>query len=280
MAQPPRERTTAARAATDDFDFRMRTLTVARDLTRRKARERSGLFVAEGIRTVEELLASPLRISRALTCDLLDRTPRGVALGEALRARGVDVERVDEAEFRSASDTEHSQGVLAIAERPAGDLASLTLSTDDPLRLLVLDGIQDPGNAGTLLRTAAAFGVAATVALPGTVDLWNAKVVRSAVGMQFRRPTFNTTGAALWPFLREREIVLWGADATGTPVDVRGPHPRRLALVVGNEGDGLSGDVRAACGAFVALPMSEGAESLNVAVAAGVLLFALRPSGR
>jgi len=272
----------------------MRTLTVARDLTRRKARERSGLFVAEGIRTVEELLASPLRITRALTCDLLDRTPRGVALESALRARGVDVERVDETDFRSASATEHTQGVLAIAERPDTGLGGLSLSDDAsvgangttagetaPLRLLILDGIQDPGNAGTLLRTAAAFGVAATVALPGTVDLWNAKVVRSAVGMQFRRPTINSTGSALWPFLRERGIVLWGADATGTPVDdLRrgGTLPHRLALVVGNEGAGLSGDVREACEALVSLPMASGAESLNVAVAAGVLLFALRPS--
>ena len=118
------------------------------------------------------------------------------------------------------------------------------------------------------------------MALPGTVDLWNAKVVRSAVGMQFRRPTINSTGSALWPFLRERGIVLWGADATGTAVDelrrLRTP-PHRLALVVGNEGARLSDDVREACEALVSLPMAPDSESLNVAVAAGVLLFALRP---
>ncbi|MEK0431113.1 MAG: hypothetical protein RL139_917, partial [Gemmatimonadota bacterium] len=176
----------------------MGLLTVARDLTRRKARERSGLFVAEGIRTVEELLASPLRITGALTCDLLDRTPRGATLAAALHARDVAVLRVSEREFLSACDTEHPQGILAVAERPAATLAGLTLPP--AARLLVLDGIQDPGNLGTLLRTAAALGVQATCVLPGTVDPWNAKVVRAAVGIQFRHPTIDCTTEALMAF--------------------------------------------------------------------------------
>lgn len=253
----------------------MRLLTLARDLTRRKARERSGLFVAEGIRTVEELLASPLRITGALTCDVLDRTPRGAVLGAALHGRGVDVVRVSEREFLSASDTEHPQGVLAIAEQPRRTLDALPLAPG-PVRLLVLDGIQDPGNVGTLLRTAAALGATATIALPGTADVWNAKVVRSAVGMQFRHPTVLATEEGLLAFLRARGIVLWGADAGGTSVDAVSA-PAQLALAVGNEGAGLKPSVREACAALVALPMAAGAESLNVAVAAGIALFALRP---
>jgi TrmH family RNA methyltransferase len=254
----------------------MRILTLARDLTRRKAREKSGLFVAEGIRTVEELLASPLRITGALTCDLLDRTPRGAVLAAALHGRDVDVVRVSEREFLSATDTENPQGVLAIAEQPVHTLASAAVpSVVGDLRILVLDGIQDPGNVGTLLRTAAALGAAATVALPGTADIWNAKVVRSAVGMQFRHPTVLCTAEALGTFLRAHGIVLWGADASGTSVDdVRAP--AALALAVGNEGAGLTPAVRSACASLVALPMARGAESLNVAVAAGIALFALR----
>jgi RNA methyltransferase, TrmH family len=255
----------------------MGLLTVARDLTRRKARERSGLFVAEGIRTVEELLASPLRITGALTCDLIDRTPRGAVLVAALHGRDVDVVRVSEREFLSASDTENPQGILAVAEQPVHTLGSAATPDAGPVRLLVLDGIQDPGNVGTLLRTAYALGARATVALPGTVDPWNAKVVRSAVGMQFRHPTINCTEAELTAFLTAHEIVLWGADGGGTAVDLLTP-PARLALVVGNEGAGLKASVRDACAALVALPMVPGAESLNVAVAAGIALFALRPT--
>ncbi len=252
----------------------MRLLTVARDLTRRKARERSGLFVAEGIRTVEELLASSLRISGALTCDLLDRTPRGAALAAQLHGRGVDVVRVSEREFLSASDTEHPQGVLAVAEQPRESLDALTLPA--PARLLVLDGIQDPGNVGTLLRTAAALGVTATLVLPGTADPWNAKVVRSAVGIQFRHRTIGCTEEALAAFLGAHAVPLWGTAATGRPVDALEP-PARLALAVGNEGAGLKASLRDACAELVALPMAPDVESLNVAVAAGIALYALRP---
>jgi TrmH family RNA methyltransferase len=253
----------------------MRILTLARDLKRRKARERQGLFVAEGIRTVEELLASSLRIRGVLTCDLLDRTPRGATLAAQLHARDADVLRVSEREFLSASDTEQPQGVLAIAEQPVRTVGALEIGPAG--RLLVLDGIQDPGNVGTLLRTAAALGCAATLVLPGTVDPWNAKVVRSAVGMQFTHPTITCTEEELWPVLRERGIALWGADAAGAPVGRTSP-PERLALVMGNEGAGLKPSVRESCDALVGIPMAPGAESLNVAVAAGILLHAMRPS--
>jgi TrmH family RNA methyltransferase len=244
---------------------------------RRKARERNGLFVAEGVRTVEALLASPLAVRAALTCDLLDRTPRGAVLGAALLGRGIEVVRVSEREFLSATDTENPQGVLAIAEQPASALETLDLASDG--RLLVLDGVQDPGNVGTLLRTAAALGVRATVVLPGTADPWNAKVVRSAVGMQFTHPTISCTEAALLGFVASRGVALWGAAADGDALGTR-PAPARLALVVGNEGAGLKAEIRAACQALVAVPMAPGAESLNVAVAAGILLHALRPSPR
>lgn len=252
----------------------MRILTLARDLTRRKARDRSGLFVAEGIRTVEELLASSLPISGAVTCDLIDRTPRGAALVAQLHARDIDVTRVSEREFLSASDTENPQGILAVAEQPAETLDDLVLPA--VARLLVLDGVQDPGNVGTLLRTAAALGVTASLVLPGTVDPWNAKVVRSAVGIQFRHRTIGCTEEALFTWLRGHQVPLWGAALEGRPIDEAAP-PARLALAVGNEGAGLKASVRDACAGLVALPMAPGVESLNVAVAAGIALYALRP---
>ena len=252
----------------------MRVLTLARDLLRRKARERNGLFVAEGIRTVESLLASRLTVRAALACDLIDRTPRGALLAAALLARDIEVVRVSEREFISASDTENPQGVLAIAEQPVGTLESLQLTSGD--RLLVLDGVQDPGNVGTLLRTAAALGVRATLVLPGTADVWNAKVVRSAVGMQFTHPTVGCTEPAMLGFLKSRGVALWGAAAEGSAVGSVAA-PEKLALIVGNEGAGLKPELRDACDALVAIPMVVGAESLNVAVAAGILLHALRP---
>lgn len=252
----------------------MKWLTVARDLKRRKARERNGLFVAEGARTVEELARSPLVIEAALVTERAVVDGRSGALAAALDARGVPVTRVTDAEFESAADTEHPQGILAIVRQPRGALGDLALR--DPLRLLVLDAIQDPGNVGTLIRTAAAAGAAAVVALPGTVDVWNAKVVRSAVGTHFHFPVLEATHAELQAFLAEHRVALWGTDAGATPLGTVTP-PLRLAIAVGNEGAGLSDALRALCSDVVSLPMAPGVESLNVAVAAGITLYALRP---
>ena len=251
----------------------MKLLSLARDLRRRKARERQGLFAAEGVRTVEELLRSPIGVRGALVSPQLATTPRGTALRAALDAAGVSVLEVSEADFESASDTESPQGVLAIGEVPGRPLEELPLG--DRARLLVLDAVQDPGNVGTILRTAAALGATATIALPGTVDLWNAKVVRSAMGTLFRHPACAVTWDALAAFLDRHDVALWGADAGGVALDSRAA-PARLAIAVGNEGAGLSDAVRARAERIVSLPIAADVESLNVAVASGILLYELR----
>lgn len=253
----------------------MRLLTLARDLRRRKARERDALFVVEGVRGVEELLASPLDVLGLLVAPKLVESLRGAALVQSARAQGRALSEVDEKEFRSAAETESPQGVLAVARVPERSLESLKGLT--PLRMLVLDAVQDPGNVGTILRTAAALGAHATVALPGTVDVWNAKVVRSAMGAHFRHLAFHSTWDALHAFLASEGVPLWVADAQGEPPPPAGAAPARLALALGNEGAGLGAPVRAAAARTVSLPLAAGVESLNVAVAAGILLYELRP---
>jgi TrmH family RNA methyltransferase len=252
----------------------VKVLTLARDLGRRKARERDLMFVAEGIRAVEELVRSSLRIRGALLAPQLGETPRGAALIAALQARAEEVVHVSDRDFASAAHTDSPQGVLAIGEMPHPDLTGVDLPTT--ARVLILDAVQDPGNVGTIVRTAAGLGVTATIALPGTVDLWNAKVVRSAMGAQFHHLTFRTTWEELDPFLATNSIVVWGADGAGVPPDA-GPTPDRLALIMGNEGSGMRDEARARCARLVGLPVTDAVESLNVAVAAGILLYALRP---
>ncbi|CAG0952173.1 23S rRNA (adenosine(1067)-2'-O)-methyltransferase [Gammaproteobacteria bacterium] len=251
----------------------MRLLSLARDLRRRKAREREGLFAAEGVRVVEELLRSPLAITGLLVAPKLIDSPRGVALVLAARERGIDVVDVDEKEFRSAAETDAPQGVLAIAQVPAHSLA--TVRVTDVLRLLVLDAVQDPGNVGTIIRTAAALGADATIALPGTVDVWNAKVVRSAMGAHFHHPAFHASWEETSGFLARADVPLWAADSGGEPLPAS--KPLRLAIAVGNEGSGLTAPVRMSATRIVSLPIAPIVESLNVAVAAGILLYELRP---
>ena len=254
----------------------MKLLTLARDLKRRKGRERQGLFVAEGVRTVEELLRSPLAVRGALVTGELAATPRGAVLIEALASRAgrPEIATIEPAELASAADTDTPQGVLAIAEVPRRSLEELEPAP--ATRLLVLDAVQDPGNVGTILRTAAALGADATVAMPGTVDLWNAKVVRGAMGAHFRHPALAATWEELDRFLGRHSVVLWGTDAGGTPLDGTTP-PARLALALGNEGSGLSEAARTRAALSVALPLAGDVESLNVAVSAGIFLYQLRP---
>src|ERR1035437_7001956 len=164
-------------------------LTLARDLKRRKARERRSQFVAEGVRTVEELLRSPVVVRGVLRTAAFAASPRGTALLDALARRGIECAEVGEDEFLSAADTEHPQGILAVADVPESLLPSIPNA--ESTRLLVLDAIQDPGNVGSLVRTGAALGVAAVVALPGTADLWNAKAVRGGAGAHFRLPAVH-----------------------------------------------------------------------------------------
>jgi len=248
-------------------------LTLARDLQRRKARERTGLFVTEGVRAVEELLQSPLAVQGAIVSPALADAPRGQALRQSLAQRGVTLLEASEREFASGAQTDTPQGVLAIAEIPVRPLAAIRLTA--AARILVLDAVQDPGNAGAMLRTAAALGASATIAMPGTVDLWNGKVVRSAMGALFHHIVVSADWSELDSLLAAHQAPLWAADAAGEPLGSVTP-PARLALVVGNEGGGITAEANARAARHVAIPIAREVDSLNAAVAAGILLWALR----
>jgi RNA methyltransferase, TrmH family len=251
----------------------MRLLTLSRDLTRRKAREREALFVAEGVRAVAELLDSSLDVVGMLCGPQLAGTERGRALVAAAQGKGIEISEVSEREFASAAGTDSPQGVLAVGRIPERTLEPLRARPK--LRLVVLDSVQDPGNVGTIVRTAMALGADATLALPGTVDVWNAKVVRSAMGAVFHHHAMTASWEELRLFLESEGIELWAADRGGdSPASLSAPS--RLAVALGNEGSGLSEPIRASATRTVTIPMNPAAESLNVAVAAGILLAGLR----
>ena len=249
----------------------MKLLTLARDLKRRKAREKHRLFVAEGVRAVEELMRSSIEVRGVLVAPQLLDAPRGAALAAAVRARGVTVEDVAANEFASAAETDSPQGVIAIGRVPERSLGDLK---EWKGVILVLDAVQDPGNVGTMVRSAAALGAVATVALPGTVDLWNAKVVRSGMGAHFTHSTYSSTWTELDTFRARTHMQVFAADAGGDNPALA-PRAERIALVVGNEGAGLSAETRERADRVIGLRLSPGSESLNVAVATGILLHAL-----
>jgi RNA methyltransferase, TrmH family len=238
-------------------------------LKSRRGREKHGLFLVEGVRVVEDLLASGIDLEFALVATSLGDNARGQALRAAL-ASAAAVREVDERALAEVTDTETPQGVLAVARIPTRAVGDVTLHEDSVV--LVLDAVQDPGNVGTLVRSADAFRVAAVVALPGTADFWSSKVIRSATGAAFRMPLLSVNDAVAWQWLTEHDVAICGADMNGIAVNaltLAGP----LALVVGNEGGGLRDATRARLTQLVSIPMPGQTESLNVAVAASILLY-------
>ena len=241
-----------------------------RALGRRKGREEHGLAVAEGPRLLEELLASPARVRHVLWTREGAGDPRSAALLARCREVGIEDEEVEPAELAEVADTVSPQGLLAVVEIPRRGWEDLPAGD-----LLVLDGVQDPGNLGTLLRTAEAMGVAGAVTLEGTVDPWNPKVVRASAGSVFRLPVVAASREGVADRLRADGWRVWAADAGGEPLP-RGQAPPavagRLALVLGNEGAGVSPELLAAADRRVSVRLAGDVESLNVAVAAAILM--------
>lgn len=242
-----------------------------RALRQRKAREAEGLFVAEGVRAVEDLLASPLAVRWVVASSSLEDTPRGQSLRELVERQGVPLREAADAALRELAGTETPQGVLAVAEIPRRALDDLRPSTE-PAAVLVLDAVQDPGNLGTLVRTAEALGAAGVIALPGTVDAWNPKAVRAAMGSSFRLPIVEAGWDEAAPWLRAEGFRVLAAAGEGGPL---GERPARAALVVGNEGAGVSEETRRRADAIVGIPLRGRAESLNVGAAGAILLWEL-----
>jgi TrmH family RNA methyltransferase len=237
-------------------------------LVRKEERLQQQAFVVEGVRLVEEAYLHGWLPELALVSPGLSE--RGKHLAEGFSAHQVEVEEVPDHLMASIAGTEAPQGILAVLP-----MRSLPLPVQ-PGFLLVCDNLRDPGNLGTLLRTALAAGVEGVLLTPGTADAFAPKVVRSGMGAHFRLPVMNMT----WPQINALchpaagpRINLFIAEAEqGSPcwqLDLKVP----LAMVVGGEAEGVSPEGLACADGLVTIPMPGKSESLNAAVAASILMF-------
>lgn len=233
-----------------------------------RSRGPEGAVLVEGVRAVTEAVSAGVDVRFAVTSPRLESTEAGRAL--AGRLEGLDVARLDDGELERLSDTEHHQGVLLVCEEPVAGLDRI----EPAGRYLMLDGVQDPGNAGTLVRAAVAFGIDAVLSLEGTADPWSPKTVRSSAGMIFRIPVVRAPAADAIGRLASMRVPILVADARGESVEAR-RFDHGFALVVGNEGAGVRSEIAAQAAATVAIRMSGPAESLNVAIAGAILLHTL-----
>lgn len=244
---------------------------LAASLSRRKHREREGLFIAEGVRLCEMAAASGWQAEYGLVTERCLQSERGQRLCRQLEGQ-CPMYLVTEQLYGKAAAVETPQGVLLVIRQKQSRLADLP-AAEAPL-YVVLDGVQDPGNAGTIIRTADAAGAGAVILMRGTTDIFADKAVRATMGSLFHLPVCTgVTGEELAAFAAAKKLRLYvtALDETAKPhfdCDLRGS----LLLAFGNEGRGVSPELLLQ-GEKLYIPMQGGAESLNVGVAAAVVLY-------
>jgi len=238
---------------------------LAKSLGSRKGRDKSGRFLVEGVKLVSEALSRPelvetILISEStrdsLVSDLVEyQIPRVIISSELAKA---------------LAETETTQGVWAICRHPDWGPPETISSLDF---VLVLAEIQDPGNLGTMLRTAWAVGVQAVLLSVGSVDVFNPKVIRSAMGATFKLPVYTGITLANIETLQKNGFQVLACDPLGESnifeSDLRG----KVAITMGNEGQGLSPEWKAMADRRINIPLQAGVESINVAVACGIVLY-------
>jgi len=234
-----------------------------RALAERKHRVREGRFVIEGARLIDDALAANIQPDWIFCSERL--LPRAKATLKRLRSLRVEVIDVSDAVMKACSDTETPQGLLAVI--PAPRLAW----PREPKLILIADALRDPGNLGALLRSAAASGVDGVLLSPETVDAYNPKVVRGAMGAHFRLPILEADWTAIKEHMRSMKVYLATADGERIYTEVDWTEPS--ALMVGSEAEGVSADAMKLATAHISIPLSREVESLNAAIAASVILF-------
>ena len=234
-----------------------------RSLARRRARQREGRFVVEGTRLLDELMRAGIRPALVFYTGTWAETPAGQRLLPLLGTAREGSWPVSETVMAACSDTQTPQGVLAVVP-----FVSLE---PRPGLLLILDGMRDPGNLGTILRSAESAGVGQVLLAPGTVDLYNPKVVRGAMGAHLRLPVLSQD----WPAIGKRagDRAVWLADAAAETAYHAVDWMRPSALIVGGEASGAGQEAADLATGRISIPMAGGADSLNAAMAATVILF-------
>lgn len=232
----------------------------------KKSRLRSerGVFVAEGLRMAREIPTERI-VQMYATEEFYQKNRQELP-------QGVRPELVSEQVFSAMSDTKTPQGVLAVVRQ--SEYRAETLINAENAHLLVLDNLQDPGNLGTIFRTAEAAGVTGIILSRDCVDIYNPKTVRSTMGAIFRQPfAYVENMIETIAQMKACKVTVYAAHLLGEHTYDKENYRAKTAFLIGNEGNGLRREVAEAADIWVRIPMAGEAESLNAAVAAAVLMF-------
>lgn len=244
-----------------------------RRLALRRFREQEGKFLVEGVRFVEEALKSAWLVEMLAYSPRAIGNRRGAVLLENAWARGIQVVEVEEGLFGQLAETDSPQGILAVVKQRRALLEDFRTPKKSAL-LVLIDGVQDPGNLGTMIRSADAAGAEGVFLLRGTADIYNPKALRATMGSIFHVPVAqNLTPEEVFSFFERSGIKSVAGDPRGVKIvyesDLTGP----CALVAGSEAEGASPFVLGKVSERVRIPMPGQAESFNVAVSLSILLY-------
>lgn len=247
-----------------------------RSLSKKKYRWKNKLYIIEGIKLLDEALDNKVNLKHILFSQTLLDTNNGRALFKRLENHDKLIE-VEDNIFTSLSDTENPQGILGLVEFEANDYKDL-LNKED-IHLFYLDSVMDPGNLGTIIRSADAFNIDGIIMGEGSVDPYNPKVVRATMGSLFRVPLYFDRGNILKD-LKSNQYKIYTTYLKGGIANHRLDYKGNYIIVIGNESTGVREEIVNISDALIKIPIPGRAESLNAGVASSILMYeAAKQSG-
>jgi TrmH family RNA methyltransferase len=245
-----------------------------KSLHKRKYREAYDEFLIEGFRIIEHALDNNVEFKGIYYDEGIANSERSYKLFQRIYSKNIDLYKVNNKIFKNIATTDNSQGILGVVKRKHHLLKDII--EQEELFLVILDRLQDPGNVGTIIRTADSAGVDGIIALKGTVDIFNSKTIRSTMGSIFTMPIVyvDNVGDLI------DTLQIYGSDIISTSLQADRYHfqvdyGKKNAIIIGNEGNGVSDELVRRSNIKVKIPMSGNAESLNASVASGIIIYEL-----
>jgi TrmH family RNA methyltransferase len=249
------------------------TIKAIRALRQRKVRTEQHVAVLEGIRLVGEAWQLGAALERVVVAPELLRSSFAHDLVAQAAQDGVPVLEVSAHVFATLAHKEHPQGILAVVRQQWHELTDIQV--DHAPGWIALDAVADPGNLGTILRTADAVGASGVILVGETADPYDPDALRAAMGATFSQRLVRTSASEFCAWKRHRAIHVVGSSDKATTDYRQATYPTPLILLMGSERHGLSADLLAICDQMVRIPMAGRSDSLNLAVASGILLYEL-----
>lgn len=243
-------------------------------LTKRKYREKHRVFVIEGIRIIEDAFSSGGEFVQVFYSSALSKNPRGVQLLKRLERAGVSKILVEERLFNQITETKTPQGLLAILRQPDVTFNDLLIRESLYRHIIFIDGVQDPGNLGTILRTVAGAGWSGALLTKGTVDLYNPKCLQATMGAIHKLPICKIDDLAnIFLELRLAGYQIIATDVRAEELYYQVDFKVPSVVIVGNEGHGINDHLLSQVDRLVKIPLAVDAESLNVSIATGIVVY-------